>query len=86
MTVLQDISEILQDVIQLLQNVVRVVYDCDQEGVGILPSRRPVFSVWDGSFTAGQPPYFRPGSLFLVFGTEVLQLGGLCTSVPEACF
>ena len=51
-----------------------------------LPSRRPLFSVWDGSFTSCAPADFRPGCPFSAFGTEVLLLAHPQTSVPNACF
>ena len=51
-----------------------------------LPSRRPVFCNWDGSFSPSVLADFRPEGPFSAFGTEVFLLLSLPTSVPEASF
>ena len=51
-----------------------------------LPSLRPVFGVWDGSFTPHTLTDFRPRGPFSAFGTEVSLPMPLSTSVPEAYF
>ena len=51
-----------------------------------LPSRRPVFCIWDGSFSPSVLADFRPRGLFSAFETEVLLLMPLQTSVLEIRF
>ena len=51
-----------------------------------LPSQRPIFTVWDGTFTPCMPPAFRPGGPFSTFGTELLLPACFPSSVPEALF
>ena len=51
-----------------------------------LPSRKPLFSVLDGSFIPCVSSDFRPEGLFSVFRTEVCPPVLLQTSVLEACF
>ena len=51
-----------------------------------LPSLRPLFSVWYGSFTPCALADFRIRGPFSAFGTEVSLSAPLPTSVSEACF
>ena len=51
-----------------------------------LPYQRLFFRVWDGSFLPCMRPDFRPRGSFSVFGTEVLCLACVPTSVPKGLF
>ena len=61
----------------------RNFYSLHASGV---PSRRPIFDVWDGTFTLCMLPEFRPGGPFSSFGTELLLPACFRSSVLKACF